>query len=158
MFLGKNGQSYRKVLLSNYIQLIYLNYTPLLRWPVCRRRSHFTQFRTKCKHKAEAFFAADDTGRSRVDTDFCTNVLWCIQLIVLTEIQLVALLGRLHFLSDWQHPNFKNDKGKIKNVFTALHCLLWLHTWLLSTSRLDKKRCSWALMALLINRNGSKEY
>lgn len=30
MFLGGNGQSYRKVLLSNYIQLIYLNSTPLL--------------------------------------------------------------------------------------------------------------------------------
>lgn len=89
--------------------------------------------------------------KHRVYIDFCTNVFWCIQLIVLTEIQLVALLGRLHFLSDWQHPNFKNDKGKIKNVFTALHCLLWLHIWLLweSTSCLDKKHCNWALIAVI---------
>lgn len=40
----ENGQSYSKVLLSNYIQLIYLNYTPLLWWPVCRRQSHFISY------------------------------------------------------------------------------------------------------------------
>lgn len=86
---------------------------------------HFIQFRTKCKHKAKAFFAAgaDDTGRSTVYIDFCTNVFWCIQLIVLTEIQLVALLGRLRFLSDWQHPNFKNDKATLKMF--SLHYIVY---------------------------------